>query len=428
VRILHLVHAYFPAMGGTERLVRRLSEELVHTYGDRVTVMTLNTTSIEAFTGKAQGRLPVGSSWLDGVEVRRYPFTTWLARPLYFAQGVAYVLRLPGNDWLRAFYTGPISRPLSRAASTEPCDVIAASSFPLLHMHSALRAGQRQRRPVVLFGGLHPHDQWGFDRANIYRAIARADHYVAYTPFERDYVIARGVPPEQISVIGLATDVDAFTRADSHAVRQRFGIGDSPLVAFIGQQASHKGIDTLLRAMPRVWKEIPTARLLLAGSRTRYSARLDQLLAALGSDRARVTVVPNFAEEEKPALFAACDIFAYPSHYESFGIAILEAWAAHKPVIGCGPGAVAAVIDDGYDGLLTTFNDHEGLAAALLRLLRDPALRQSMGERGHAKVRERHTWPQVTANIRAVYEHVIAARAAHDTRHGVAGRAVPPAG
>lgn len=408
MNLLHLCHGYYPALGGTEHLIREVSERLVHDFGDDVTVLTPNTRSIEAFTGRRSERLPVGVEWINGVRVRRFPVTTWPARPLYLLQGASFVLRLPGNDWLRTFYNGPISRPFWQAARSQQADLIAASSFPLLHMQYAVWGGKHQRRPVVLHGGLHPEDRWGFDRQSIYRTIAACDHYIANTTYERDVVVRHGVDAGKVSVIGPGTDPVQFSTADGTAVRERYTMSDRPVIGFVGQQASHKGLDTLIEAMPRIWREQPDVRLLIAGARTRFSSRIDSMLHALKDHQQRVHVVPDFKDEDKANLFAACDIIAYPSGYESFGMTFLEAWASRKPVVGCRSGAVPSVVRDEQDGLLVPFHNASALASALLRLLSDPALRRRLGESGYQKVLDDYTWTKVTSAWRTVYEDVLA--------------------
>ena len=89
--------------------------------------------------------------------------------------------------------------------------------------------------------------------------------------------------------------------------------------------------------------------------------------------RDRVLLRFDFREDDKPRLVSVADVIAYPSQYESYGIAFLEAWAAGKPVIGCRCGAVAEVVHENADGLLVPYADPRALAAAIAALLDDPA-------------------------------------------------------
>jgi glycosyltransferase involved in cell wall biosynthesis len=161
--------------------------------------------------------------------------------------------------------------------------------------------------------------------------------------------------------------------------------------------------------MQLVWQERPEARLLIAGARTQFTPYLERLIDThlTPRERARVIYPHNFTETEKPALFAACDIFAYPSSYESFGIAYVEAWAAGKPVVGCRTGAVPSVISEGLDGLLVPAGDPVTLGMALLRLLDSADLRRRLGQAGQEKVHRRYCWEVVSLRWRELYERVL---------------------
>ncbi len=412
MKILHIVQGYFPAVGGTERLIQKVSENLVANHQDAVTVFTTTAYNLELFWRRDQPQLPPGIEMINGVTVRRFPVFNRFSGLRRFLAGTSYRLRLPFSDRLRALYNGPIIPGITRAIVTSGADVVAASSFPLLHMHDALRGGRRADVPVVLHGGIHTADAFGFERPMIYDAIHQADAYIANTTFERDHlVVERGVAPEKITVIGVGVDPEPFAAADGRAVRERFGWGDSPVVAFVGQQVPHKGIDVVFAAMQKIWPEMPEACLLIAGARSTYSATIRRLVNELpGEVQHRVAIVENFAEEEKADLFAASDFLVFPSGHESFGIVFLEAWAARKAVIGSRIGAIPAVIDEGRDGLLVEHRNVADLARAICVLLENPELRRELGENGRSKVQQRYRWDIIAAKFRTVYEDVIARR------------------
>jgi glycosyltransferase involved in cell wall biosynthesis len=269
-------------------------------------------------------------------------------------------------------------------------------------MYDTLTGAKRARIPLVYLGALHLDDKWGYDRPMICRAIRQADAYIAHTPVERDAVIAQGVDPAKIAVIGAGVDLADFANAEGDAVRQRLGLGDDPTLLVLAKQVARKRFDLMLEAMPRVWQALPTARLLLAGGRGDYSPILAERVAALPPAwRSRVTVVSDFDDVEKAGLLAACDVMALPSAEESFGIALLEAWACGKPVIGAGVGAVASIIAHGVDGLHFAYPQASALADACIRLLGQPAEAKRMGQAGLEKVRGQYTWERVIAQIRA---------------------------
>jgi glycosyltransferase involved in cell wall biosynthesis len=409
MRVLHVVQGYAPAIGGTEYWAQKVSEKLVSRHGDQVTVFTTTAAhNCNVFTNPFYRQLRPGVETINGVTVRRFPVFNLMGPALFYVQRLYGALQLPRDDYLRALYCGPIIWNMTREIARFPCDVVAASSFPLLHMHYAVAAKRKSGVPTVLYGGLHPEEPWAFDQQIIYDTIRQADAYMANTTYERDYVLDKGIEGAKVRVTATGVDPAAFAQANGHIVRERYGWGNDPVVAFIGQQVEHKGADTLVLAMPIVWREFPTARLLIAGSRTRFSKVIRWRISQLSRMQQRlVTVVDNFIEADKPHLFDACDVFAYPSGFESFGLAFLEAWVRGKPVIGCRAGAVPSVIDEGRDGLLVRYKDRGELAQAVLALLRNPALRREMGERGRQKALIHYTWDAVSDRIREVYQDVI---------------------
>lgn len=409
MKILHVVQGYTPAIGGTERLIQKVSEKLVARHGDEVTVFTSNAYNLELFWRRDQPELPVGTETINGVTVRRFPVFNRFNELRRVLAGGAYKLGLPFNDRLRALYNGPIIPEMTGAIAAAGADVVAASSFPLLHMHYALRGGRRAGVPVIFHGGIHTADDFGFDRPMIYQAICQADAYIANTRFERDYLVEQqGISADKITVVGVGVDVELFVEADGRSLRERYGWGEAPVVAFVGQQVPHKGIDIVFQAMKQIWHDFPEACLLIAGAKTTYSATIKQMVKQLSPAlQSRVAIIDDFGEKEKPAIFAACDMLAFPSGHESFGIVFLEAWAAGKPVIGARVGAIPTVIEEGRDGLLIEHRNVDDLAGAIRTLLTQPALRRELGANGRRKVEQHYTWNIVADKFRALYARVL---------------------
>jgi glycosyltransferase involved in cell wall biosynthesis len=408
MRILHLVQAYYPAIGGSEWLAKNVSEQLVSRHGDHVTVFTTNAYKPEVFWRTKGPFMPPGVDQINEVTVHRFRVFNGLQllRRL-LAQG-SRRLNLPYNDWLRTLQTGPLMPDMPDAIVDADAELVFATAFPFLHMYYALAGARRKGVPLVYLGAIHTADRWGYDRKMMFRAIQAADAYIAHTTFERDFLIQRGIRPAKITVIGGGVDASAFLNADGTTLRERHGIGQGLVVGVLARQSVLKRLDILLRAMPQVWAKVPHAHLLLAGARTSYSPQLDHMIGALPpQQQAQVTVINDFSEDEKPHLLAACDVIAHPSANESFGISFVEAWACGKPVIGARVGAISSVINEGQDGLLFDYPDPTSMAQAILALLADPARRYEMGRAGRSKVLENYTWEIVTDRLRQVYTQVL---------------------
>ncbi|MCC6165807.1 MAG: glycosyltransferase family 4 protein [Caldilineaceae bacterium] len=411
MKILHVVHGYVPSRGGSQWLTQQLSEIFVARYSDQVTVFTTVADSLDLFHRRDCPALPVGVETINGVTVRRFPVFNRGRLIRKAAAGLTYRLRFPYNDWFRTLESGPIVPGLRRAVAGSGADVVFATAFPLRHVYDALYGARRAGIPVVLLGALHTADVWGFDRPMIYRAIRQADAYIAHTDFERDYVVARGVDAAKVRVIGAGVDAQPFMQADGRRVRQALGWQAQPVVIMLARFVPRKRFDLLLAAMQQVWRQRPDACLLLAGARTSHTAEVERAIAALpAQQRRQVAMVDSFDEVEKPYLVAAADVCVHTATQESFGIALVEAWAGGKPVIGARAAAIPSVIAAGEDGLLFDFPQAESLARAILTLLDDPEQARRMGLRGRQKVLENYTWAIVAQRVHTLYEEVIGAR------------------
>ncbi len=404
MKILHVVQGYAPAVGGTEWLIQRVSEELVRQFNDEVTVLTTDCYGGDAFYNPKLPHIPAGEEMINGVRVRRFGVRRGVSMGLQAFVRAYHKVGLASPEWLRTYATGPIVPGLPKAIRQSDSQVVAASSFPLVHMFDTLKAAHATARPCVLHGGLHPEDKWGFDRQIIYRAMRQADQYIANTGYEANYAVSQGVDPARVTSIGVGVDADQFLSISPLEAKRRLGLEGVPVIGFIGQIVPHKGADTLLLAMPRVWEVFPEARVLIGGFKRKFSERLEEIIQGYSeAQRARVVRCYNFELEQKPWLFAAVDVFAYPSALESFGIAFLEAWAAGKPVIGCRRGAIPWVVDGGRDGLLVEYGDAVMLAQAIITLLKNPDWAQALGAAGRKKTLENYTWPTIAQRFRQVY-------------------------
>jgi len=217
MKILHVVQAYHPAIGGSEWLTKNFSEHLVSRYGDQVTVFTTNVYKPEAFWRTKGPLMPPGEEVINGVTVRRFKIFNGLQllRRL-LAQG-SHRLKLPYNDWLRTIQTGPLVFDMTRVIAHSGAQVVMATSFPFLHMHYALAGTRRAGIPLVFLGSIHTADKWSYGRKMIYQAIRQAEAYVALTNFERDYLVQRGIRADKIAVIGAGVDASALANADQNA-------------------------------------------------------------------------------------------------------------------------------------------------------------------------------------------------------------------
>ena len=398
MHLLALTHLFYPARGGTEIALLELSKKLVEK-GHRVTVLTSNQLSLEAFRNPQINTHLAQKEWTEGIQICRLPLSN--RQRLFWAKLGALFLRsrVPGGDYLWFMTHLPhLPQMISRARALKP-DILYAVPFPAATPFYARMAAKTLGCPWVIQPHLHPSDINDSLRKIIRWLFPQASAVVVNTRAEQDFLINLGLSKDKLPVIGQGIDLSPLQTGDRTDIRTRLGLSQEPLILFMGRKVEKKGLDTLLKAMPLVWKDLPEARLILAGQSSPYFQALWHSQPET-SDR-RIISLDDFAEGEKAGLLEACDLLVLPSLAESFGIVFLEAWALGKPVIGARVPAVEALIDEEQDGLLVPFNDSSQLATQILRLLNDPDLRKSLGEKGHRKVKTTYEIHQVADRFEA---------------------------
>jgi phosphatidylinositol alpha-1,6-mannosyltransferase len=223
------------------------------------------------------------------------------------------------------------------------------------------------------------------------REVTAVSEYVARVL--RPHVPA-GVP---LSLLPPAVDAERFSPgADGTSVRERHGLQDREVILCVSRLVPRKGEDTLIRAMAIVARQVPGAALLIAGDGPNRAA-LEAMVweAPPGS----VVFTGEVPDEELPAYYAACDLFAMPCRsrfggleVEGFGIVFLEAAAAAKAVVAGRSGGAAEAMLDEVTGVLVEGREPKAVALAVSRLLLDASLRARMGTAGRARVEEEFTW------------------------------------
>jgi L-malate glycosyltransferase len=208
------------------------------------------------------------------------------------------------------------------------------------------------------------------------------DVHVAVSRFVVQSVAAAyAVAPERVEIVENGIDLTRFRGIDGRRVRRELGVGDTPLVVCVARLDDEKGGETLLRAVPRIDRG---AHLAFAGEGPRL-ADWRQLVDRLGvAQRVHFLGLRNDVEE----LMAASDVVVVPSEYEeAFGLAVVEAMAAGRPVVVTRSGAMPELV--GEAGIVVPKRDPPAMAAAVNRVLGDPALSARMAAVGRERAERR---------------------------------------
>jgi len=316
------------------------------------------------------------------------------------AEGIHYDL-IHSHYWL----SGLVAEQLQRAWPHAP---IVHMFHTLGHMKNLIAQAPSERSPQDRLDG----------EAHVIRI---ADRIIAATPAEEqqllDYYAA---DPGKIRVIPPGVDLGRFHPVEKKAAKTKVGIpcGDANIL-FVGRIEPLKGVDTLLRAMSILQERHPeairnTCLAIVGGDPWRDDldtemARLQQMRTDLGIHDL-VTFLGAKDQDILPYYYAAAEVVVMPSHYESFGMVALEAMAMGTPVIASEVGGLAHLIQPGVTGFHVPSRDPEALAARLLVLLTDKALRQKLGQQARTYAKQ-YSWEAITARMIDVYQEVAAPHA-----------------
>jgi glycosyltransferase involved in cell wall biosynthesis len=220
----------------------------------------------------------------------------------------------------------------------------------------------------------HGIEAWDLDNPRLVQSLQKADSILAVSSFTRDRLLKeQQLSPDQVSILPNTVDEKRFTIAPKpqHLLTQYGLKPDQPVILTVSRLVasdSYKGYDSVIRALPAIRKVIPNVHYLLVGTGN-DKARILRLIADLGLQQS-VTLTGYVDDDDLPAHYNLCDVFAMPSKREGFGIVYLEAMACGKPTIGGNKdGAIDALLN-GELGALVDPDDTIEIASTLISILR----------------------------------------------------------
>lgn len=288
-----------------------------------------------------------------------------------------------------AIRRNPVRAAALRAEGVEPTELEFGGWFDF-RTRPALRRLATEWRPAIVLTWMNratramPRGPWvhaarmgGYYDLKYYR---HCHHLIGNTPDIVAHIVRQGWPAERAHYLPNFIDDRPADPVDRATLDTPAGV---PLLLAAGRLHRNKGFDTALDALAR----LPEAVLWLAGEGPERAA-LEAQAARLGVG-ARVRFLGW--REDMPALHAAADLFVCSSRHEPLGNIVLEAWARRKPVVAArSPGPEGLITDEG-DGLLVPKDDAPALAAAIARVLADPALATRLGTAGRATLDRQFT-------------------------------------
>ena len=223
-----------------------------------------------------------------------------------------------------------------------------------------------------------------------------------------EYTAAKArLPNQRVELLPNGVDCDAYATGDATAFRVAYGIApERRVILCVSRIDYQKNQIGLVEALARIRSRVSDAHLVLIGPVTvaGYHERLLARIAELGLGE-RVTLIPGLRPDDPmlPAAYHAAEVFCLPSLHEPFGIVILEAWAAGRPVVASRVGGIPSFTTDGEDILHAEPGNVDDLAARLIRVLEAPGLALNLAAAGQAKARRDYSWQAIAARLAALY-------------------------
>jgi len=206
-----------------------------------------------------------------------------------------------------------------------------------------------------------------------------------------------------VRVVPLGTTPSHFRPGvDPRAVRARYGLDGGQWLLTVARLEWHKGIDTVIQALPAVRAAHPGTRYAVAGVGDR-GPHLERLARDLGLGDV-VRFLGAVPDADLPALYNAADLYVGASRRhdllaEGFGISLVEASACGLAVVGGRSGGVPDAVRDGETGILVDPDDPQAVAAGINGLLADAELRRRLGAAGRRAVETYYNWDRVAADL-----------------------------
>jgi D-inositol-3-phosphate glycosyltransferase len=239
------------------------------------------------------------------------------------------------------------------------------------------------------------------------------DHIVATSESDKQYLeYLYQAPSDRVHVIPPGVNQTLFAPVDMLQAKKRIEVAtDRQMILFVGRIEPLKGIDMLMYAtkiLSMRRPELSLALCIVGGDVSQPHTSWSKTLQSLNELRdtlhlsAIVQFVGQKTQEELVQYYNAASVVVMPSHYESFGMAALEAMSCGTPVIMTNAAGISGLIDDTHESLVTSVNNPLLLAHQIEQLLLDPVHSKEMGMEARGRVSDL-SWMEIAKQMIALY-------------------------
>jgi glycosyltransferase involved in cell wall biosynthesis len=241
----------------------------------------------------------------------------------------------------------------------------------------------------------HALSRWKYDQVDCFICASNAI---------RRILLADGVAPSRAVTVHEGIDLGRVAAAPPAPLHEDIWLPHgAPIVGNVAALVPHKGQRHFVDAAALVVREVPDARFVIAGE-GELRGVLEHQIKHLGL--AKHVILAGFRPDVL-SVHKAFDIFVMSSITEGLGTSLLDAMACGRPIVATRAGGMPEVVQDGATGILVPPRDHEAMADAIVKLLKDEELRTRMGAAGLSLVHARFNAERMVAETLSVYERVV---------------------
>lgn len=240
---------------------------------------------------------------------------------------------------------------------------------------------------------------------------------IANSAYTASLIEQKGAQPDRILVIPPGVHLESFAaQVNVQAIKNEFDLQGKRIILFVGRLVRRKGVKEFIQnSLAKILQEVPDVCFVIVGGNPKESLThqhnvLGEIEAVVSEMKLQnhVKLLGALADDYVIKLYQACDVVVLPAlaladDVEGFGIVLLEAAAAGKPVVSTRIGGIADAVEDGASGILVAPEQYESMSHSIIRLLADHEISSAIGEYAKRRVKERFSWDSIVARYEKAF-------------------------
>ncbi|MBI2663841.1 HAD-IIB family hydrolase [Candidatus Woesearchaeota archaeon] len=418
MKIFFASQSFYPNIGGVSTYLLNLGREL-QKRGHEVAEIHLRPSGAEAFE-EVKGinvyrvpKEPLKDELIEGFV--KFKESVWNACH-GFGGFDREAIDMPGfREYMEI--NEAIAEQLDELLQKEPAEIVDIHDFQLLYLYKGIPRGT----PLFLrwhipFISAMPRHLKEF----LINQMVEYDCVVFSSPEYVRNAVKAGLPREKTALLYPLANTKLFvpTRPNPE-FKRKFGLERCKIILSAQRIDIKSGHEQLIRAMPYILRKVPDAKLVFVGGRSltskmsdirkKYEDAVHTLIRQLKLQQ-HIVFTGTIPYDELPSVYACADVAALTSKIEGFGLAVTEAMACGKPVVGTDAGGIPLQIQDRVNGFLVGVDNIRETAGAIVKLLTNSSLNERMGQESLRIVQEKFSMSRIVEEHIMLYHRILGSK------------------